>query len=177
MGFFDWLKKPAYAEPVYTVMNDDHVHLYNILGELRQGGGHGQETDAAREARRKHCLTIVKRLLVESVEHFKREEMLMLRYGYPKAAAHKTEHLIMTRSMEMYQSQLSAGSLPPARDIAQYLKNWLTNHIRTTDRLLERFLFDAAKSRDSHGLMALNAADYAQYRALSGISRGPRDSA
>jgi len=171
MGLFDWIRKPALPDPIYSVMNEDHVHLYRILGELRQGVGKRSDDHAARERKRAHCLTIVDRLIADADAHFLREEGLMERYGYPATRAHRTEHLKLQRSIQLYRAKLAAGTLPVDEDVSQYLKGWLTGHIRTTDRQLERFLFDAHKLRDLHGQMALSSRDMAVFNAMVASGR------
>lgn len=171
MGVFDWFRKPAVPESIYSVMNEDHVHLYRILGELRQGTcGQG----ASRTDKRHHCIDVVQRLMAESAGHFGREEALMDSHRYPDAKAHKTEHLMLSRSIQVYHAKLSGGALPPVEEVAQYLKTWLTTHIRSTDRQLERFLFDAHKARDGHGQMALSPVDLARFNAMVAAGREPR---
>ena len=173
MGFFDWFRKPAVPDAVYSVMNDDHVHLYRILGELRQGTCGRAGRSGSRDDKRDHCLDVVGRLIKDSDEHFQREEALMEAHRYPAIRAHKDEHLMLRRSIQVYHAKLSAGALPPVEEISQYLKGWLTTHIRSTDRQLERFLFDAHKARDGHGQMALSPADLARFNAMVAAGRAP----
>ncbi|MEI6559115.1 MAG: hemerythrin family protein [Rhodospirillaceae bacterium] len=147
MGLFDWFRKTAVAEPIYSVMNEDHIELYRILGELRLSGVRSADDAAVRERKRAATLDVMQRLIEESRAHFRREEALMARYDYPAARAHKDDHLVLLMSIEVYFAQVAAGSVPATDEVSDYLKTWLTSHIRNADHLLERFLCSALKRR------------------------------
>ena len=174
MGLFDWMRKPALPENIYSVMSEDHVLLYSILGELRHGAGERTDDASSKVQKRKRCRDVVHRLIKESREHFLREEVLMEQYHYPDIRAHRSEHLMMIRRIEMYNSRLISGTVPLDEDPSQYLKGWLTTHIRTTDRRLERFLFDSHKNRDMHGQMALGVNDLARFNSMVAAGRSLR---
>ena len=139
-------------------MNEDHVNLYRTIGGLRRG-------DVAALGER------IKALLRESKAHFAREEALMDIYGYDLGRAHRYEHLALIRSLEMYQSRLSAAPGAANEDVSRYLKQWLTKHIRTADRMLERFLLTADRNRELHCRMAVTAASRVKLGVLLVSSR------
>jgi hemerythrin len=166
MGFFGWFwKRPAPA-PLYSVVNEDHVRLYQILGELRQTiGGRGDDA-VSRAGKRKRMLGVVQRLIAECEDHFLREEALMVLHGFPGLAHHRAEHRALSRNVQGYASRLASGQAPITQDVSQFFKDWLTTHIRSTDRLLERFLFSACKDRDLHGEFAPGHVDMARFAAM-----------
>ncbi len=166
MGFFDWMRRAVTSDPIYSVMNEDHVLLYKILGELRQGSVKRGDDPATREAKLKATVDIIQRLIAETKAHFLREEALMEKRHYPEIRAHKQDHLMLLRSIEVYHAKIVTGMIPVTEDASQYLKGWLTNHIRHADRLLERFLFSAHKSRDGYDQMALDSADMGKFLAM-----------
>ena len=176
MGFFDWMRKPAAPEPIYSVMNDDHVRLYKIIGELRQISVKRGDDHVVRDQKLKATLEIMQRLVSETKEHFLREEALMEGYAYPEIRAHKQDHLMLLRSIEVYYAKVATCSVPTSEEASQYLKSWLTNHIRHADRLLERFLFSAHKSRDTQGQMALDSVDMNKFMALVAAGKPGRAS-
>ena len=59
-------------------------------------------------------------------------------------------------------------------EVVKGLKDWLTNHIRHADRLLERYLFSAHKNRDTQDQMALDSADTGRFLALVATGRPSR---
>ena len=175
MGFFDWFRKPAAADPIYSVMNEDHVQLYKILGELRQISSRRGEDAVTRDQKHKATLDVMQRLINETREHFLREEAMMERYDYPETRAHKQDHLMLLRSVEVYYSKVASASVPIGEEVSQYLKAWLTNHIRHADRLLERFLFTAHKNRDTRDQMALDTVDTGKFLAMITPRKSGRD--
>jgi len=150
MALFGWIRKQVIPEPIYSVMNDDHVHLYQLLGEIRQAVGTqtNRETDAERSSRRKLLVGLIERLIREAREHFLREEALMDLYGFPEKLDHRAHHGMMLQQIQTFHSQLASGRMPLTQDVSVYIKEWLTGHIRSYDRDLERFLFETAKQRN-----------------------------
>jgi hemerythrin-like metal-binding protein len=136
MGMFNWL----FHERVYSIMNDDHAHLMEILQALRAvvNDDYGAVFDP--EERLDHVEMEIKRLIDDSAEHFLREETLMVAYGYPRLAEHRSEHLLLIRSIQTYLSNLVQNQSPITPDIVAYLTEWLTHHIRTADKRLEAYL-------------------------------------
>ena len=158
MGWFDWLKKAPMAEAVYSVMNDDHVELYRLLGELKDGLGQPNKTPREREAQRALLSGTIRVIIEKARAHFDREEMLMAQYGYPESKAHRSEHLMLIRSVETHFAKLVSERRPITEAEVTYLRAWLTNHIRTADRQLDRFLIasvrksgNGAAVRPGHG--------------------------
>ncbi len=166
MGFFSWFRKKPASDPVYSVMNEDHVRLYQILGELRQAVGSRGDSGPAREGKRQRLLEVAGRLIEETREHFLREEALMILHGYAGTKAHKAEHRMLFRNIRGYYSRLETGKAPITEDISQFFKTWLTEHIRGTDRELERFLFAVNNRRDIQGQFAAGHTDTAHFAAM-----------
>lgn len=168
MALFGWFRKQMIPEPVYSVMNDDHVHLYQLLGEIRQkiGAQSGKESDSDKNARRKLLVGLLERLIRETREHFLREEALMEMYGFPEMSDHQAHHGMMLQQIQTFHAQLASGRMPVSQDVSGYVKAWLTGHIRTYDRDLERFLFEVDKQRNRAGVVGGNAEDMARLNTL-----------
>jgi len=155
MGLYSWLVGAPRGGPIYSVMNDDHVHLYRTLKELKAAIATPCRDSADRVRRRAAILEVFQTLIAESREHFRREEALMELFKYPDLKAHRTEHVMLARSVEMYLSRLMESSEAIDGSVAVYLQSWLTNHIRTTDRDLERFLVRTSRTLGSPDLASL----------------------
>lgn len=166
MGLFSWIWRRPAPVPFYSVISEDHVRLYQILGELRQAIGVRGDGAAGRESQRQIILDIVRRLMTECDEHFLREETLMTLHGFAGLVQHRSEHRLLMRDVQSYYSRLATGRVPMTEDVSQFFKTWLTTHIRTTDRQLERFLFSVCKDRDIHGDSAPGQTDMAQFAAM-----------
>ena len=79
--------------------------------------------------------------------HLFREENVMARAGYPDIEAHVEEHChFMIRVNEISHLSTGSTSAERAREIVQFMYEWLTRHIIVTDRKYMEFL----NSKDIH---------------------------
>jgi len=75
-----------------------------------------------------------------TLKHFAEEEQFMDTVRYPDYDAHVEEHMEgRMRAMDFYGDYL-AGGADVGRDLLEFLKNWLVNHILKTDRKLGQHL-------------------------------------
>lgn len=65
--------------------------------------------------------------------HFAHEEEFMVEIRYPRIMAHKGEHQSFTKRVEVFRQAVRAGDRSLALGILQFLKNWLVEHIGTSD--------------------------------------------
>ncbi len=72
--------------------------------------------------------------------HFRREEDLMVRYGYRDYAAHKAQHDQMRAQVHAYLRRYEEKGREILPLVANHLKLWLLQHIAGTDRRLAPFL-------------------------------------
>lgn len=72
--------------------------------------------------------------------HFREEELLMERYGYPGLDAHKEKHRYLIEQAEALRGQLCTAPEIVSQDAATLLKNWVISHILTEDRKYAAFL-------------------------------------
>ena len=74
--------------------------------------------------------------------HFRQEEALMQRTGYPDRPAHVAEHLELIRSFVALKRQLAKTGPTPefAAALGAALVDWLKEHISTTDTALGTWL-------------------------------------
>lgn len=72
--------------------------------------------------------------------HFADEERLMSTHGYPGYAEHKALHDGCVARVLDLQQRAQAGELGISREVLNYLKDWLVNHIKVTDQEFVPFL-------------------------------------
>jgi len=108
-------------------IDDQHKKLVTLLNQLHDGmmAGKGKEMLG----------TVLKGLIDYTASHFKYEEDLFARTGYPDSQAHKKEHADLVRRVLEIQAQYeekgpSALTIP----VMNFLKDWLTTHIQGADR-------------------------------------------
>ncbi|MGA3129500.1 MAG: bacteriohemerythrin [Terracidiphilus sp.] len=67
--------------------------------------------------------------------HFAREEELLVRTGYPDAAAHKRAHDEMAAWMNTASHRYhNSSAIAPSLEVMNYLTDWLYNHILGLDQ-------------------------------------------
>ncbi len=113
-------------------IDEDHrrlVELFNLLGHALAEG----ESRAYLEA-------LLDELIAATDWHFKHEERLMIRHGYPGFEEHRKEHQELIRSIrEIHDKRLAEGRQLSPRDV-EYLEHWLTGHILGPDMDLGAWL-------------------------------------
>jgi hemerythrin-like metal-binding protein len=93
---------------------------------------------------------ITRDLLAYAIYHFNTEEQLMQKYGYaaasPKeASAHLAAHRSFSEQVVALRDKAREGKPGSREALLAFLKNWLTSHIMTTDKLLGQFINARAK--------------------------------
>lgn len=95
---------------------------------------------------------ITRDLLAYAIYHFDTEEQLMLQHGYAveDAATHVSEHRGFSERVVALRDEARGGE-PGARDaLLAFLRNWLVNHILTSDQRLGRFIRTATPAAPHH---------------------------
>ncbi len=93
---------------------------------------------------------VVGKVLSEMIEyteyHFRFEEGLMNRAGYPLAPAHKIEHTKFVDKVREFQSKFKAGKAAVNVELMFFLSSWLRTHILEEDRKVGEHLARPARS-------------------------------
>ncbi|MDA8230021.1 MAG: bacteriohemerythrin [Magnetospirillum sp.] len=119
------------------VIDTEHREIYEICADFV----------VAAEAREpSHRLTpIFDRVIDRARSHFRSEEDILDRHGYPTLPTHRAEHERLLAQVENLrarwleiESEQSRQQL--AVDTAAYLLDWLVNHIQVDDRSYQAFL-------------------------------------
>jgi hemerythrin len=95
---------------------------------------------------------ITRDLLAYAIYHFDTEEQLMMEYGYAagapeEAERHLNQHRRFSEKVIAMRNEARTGK-PGSRDaLLTFLRDWLINHILTTDKQLGRFVLSATRKR------------------------------
>jgi hemerythrin len=107
-------------------LDEQHQKLFALLNALheamRQGKGQAVVQDTLRE------------LATYTVTHFRAEEELMRKTNYPGLAAHRAEHQRLVDKVNQFTQDLKAGGNVSSLQVVGFIKEWLAEHIRRTDR-------------------------------------------
>jgi hemerythrin len=113
-------------------IDEDHrklIHIFNILNHA-----------VAEKESAEYLAACLDELIYCTVWHFSHEERLMLKYRYPEAEAHKTEHRDLIQSAKELQQAILQADKPIAEEQLRFLERWLSEHILTADGRLGEYL-------------------------------------
>ncbi len=129
MPFLEWKDLYSVGD---TMVDAQHKQLIGYMNEFHAANAAGQQAGAQRA---------LKSLVTFTVKHFGEEEALMQKQGYPDFAGHKKQHenllQLVKKLVGQYQEDPSDKS---AVALANFLKNWLVNHILGVDKKYTPYL-------------------------------------
>ena len=124
MPFVEWTERLSVG---VTSIDDQHKKLVSLINQLHDGmlSGKGREI----------LSSVLKGLIDYTTTHFKYEEDIFVRTGYPDAAAHKAAHADLVRQVKEIERKLDqAGPATLTIKTMNFLKDWLTSHIQGEDK-------------------------------------------
>ena len=133
MAFMEWTEECSVG---VRQLDDDHKQLFSITNELYDSVvvGNGANIDD-------FLSNAISRLNGYIDLHFKREEDMLERNGYPKARSHKALHGVATTMFaQLERDKLHADKHQLAMEIVKLAKGWLLLHIQEEDKQLGAFL-------------------------------------
>jgi hemerythrin-like metal-binding protein len=134
--FFPWISS---FETGIAPVDSQHRRLVGMLNELFDAMNRGEGN------------AVVGRILDGLVDytsyHFKTEEELFAKHGYPEAREHIREHAVLRRQVLKLRASLRAGRSVFATQLAELLKEWLRVHILQSDKNFGVYLL----SKGIHG--------------------------
>ncbi|MCT4534533.1 bacteriohemerythrin [Halodesulfovibrio sp.] len=113
-------------------IDKQHKMLVSLINELH----------AAMKSRRNQneLLSVIDNLKNYTVTHFGYEEELFAKHGYPDTVAHKEQHRKFVAEVVDFEAGVRSGKLTVTMDVMKFLKDWLTHHIKGTDKQYSKFL-------------------------------------
>ncbi len=123
MAVIQW--SPQYSVGV-AAMDAEHKRLVELTNGLYEAMGAGKAG---------HIMTAVSDDLVDYTRlHFKHEEDLMRRHGYPKLAQQQQAHRDFVARVESLAVDVRENKIGVALKTGDFLKKWLIGHIQGMDR-------------------------------------------
>jgi len=108
-----------------TLIDGDHHKLVDLVNALFQSMQNGQGNGRMSQA--------MDDLIAYTREHFGREEAEMQRIQYVAAIAHKAEHTKLQKQLTELKEMLDAGGRINVPAVADFLSEWLREHILAAD--------------------------------------------
>ncbi len=114
-------------------IDEQHKKLVSLLNQLH---------DAMIAGKGKDMLGgILKQLIEYTMVHFRYEEELFVRTGYPEGEAHKHHHAELVRKVQDIQRQYdTTGAKALTIPVMNFLKDWLASHILGADKAYGPYL-------------------------------------
>lgn len=128
-GLFVWGRH--YLTKVEDI-DHQHEEIACLLNELYAERKNG----APLEKQRARYNALVKAV----VEHFRNEESYMRDFRYEGLELHRAEHNALVEKALALSKQLESGNDTGVDTGLEYIKDWLRNHLITSDRRMGRFL-------------------------------------
>jgi len=113
-------------------VDDQHAVLFKAINDLHDAMMKGQARAIVGE--------LLCRLLVYTRNHFSREEAMLEDAGYPGLAGHRLLHDELTKQVEEYIARYQRSDLTLSNHLANFLSDWLKQHILDTDQSYGRWL-------------------------------------
>ena len=107
-------------------IDDQHKGLLQALNDLHNAMIQGLAKQAT--------APLLDKLVKYTRDHFAAEEAMLRRANYPNFANHKAKHVELTHQVEDYIARFQKGDIGLTVHLLDFLRNWLTNHIRKVDR-------------------------------------------
>lgn len=129
MAYFQWAEDMVID---HGPIDADHKHLVDLVNELHTATSEGQGQ------------TVVGRILDDliryTVDHLRREEAQMQTVQFPNLERHKMGHQRFIDDLQQLQQKYAEGSIAVAAQLSTVLRDWLSLHIRRSDKELLAFM-------------------------------------
>lgn len=122
----------ASHETGYAPMDTEHMRLAGLLNELHDDLLHGSSLTLIE--------TEFQRIARHTASHFRHEERLMEESGFPDSPNHLLAHQQLEAQIADLSRQIDEGEPVFTLELAEFLRNWLLNHIMTMDKKLGEHL-------------------------------------
>ena len=129
MAYFEWASD---MEIDGGPIDADHQQLVTLVNQLHTAttSGTGQEV----------VEQILNELIAYTVGHLQREEHLMESMQFPNLAPHRIGHEKFMQKIHALKAKYDAGSISVASQLSTVLRDWLSLHIRRSDKEIKVFL-------------------------------------
>lgn len=132
MAAMTWTPEMSVGVPE---LDEDHMGLIRIINQLAEAAD-----DSARQRAVRQCLFALMRY---AESHFGREEQVMTACRYPQLDPHRGRHQDFIAKIEdvanRFDTQPDKTAEMVARELIDYLTDWLTKHIMVEDMAYRPF--------------------------------------
>jgi hemerythrin-like metal-binding protein len=139
MAYFDWADDMVIdGGPI----DEDHRNLVNLVNALHTATSEGRGHEVVEE--------ILASVIAYTKDHLAREEQIMASMHFPNLERHKIGHEKFVAQLRELQLKFEQGSITVASQLSSVLRDWLSLHIRRSDKETKVFL--AKRQKDTKRL-------------------------
>lgn len=129
MAYFEWADDLVIdSGPI----DADHMKLVALVNELHTATSQGTGQEVIHK--------IMAELITYTKEHLQREEQIMVSLHFPNLERHKDGHTRFTEKLNALQKKYDEGSITVASQLSTVLRDWLSLHIRRSDKEMKMLL-------------------------------------
>ncbi len=114
-------------------IDNQHKKLIKIIADLYDG---------VATSKKDILKTTLESILDYTQYHFKYEEDLFEKLGYPETDKHKKQHQKLIIEANSIMKELDQGKMVLVTDIGKVLRNWLMDHINGEDKKYTKFFHE-----------------------------------
>ncbi len=119
-------------------VDEEHQQLVAIVNQLDEAMTSGKGTRIMGE--------ILAQLVQYTKVHFESEEELMADANFPDLDLHRKQHRQLVQKVEKFQRDFNHSGRRITREMMDFLRYWLANHILVDDKAFGRFCTSAGLS-------------------------------
>ncbi len=119
----EWSDKYCFG---ISIIDEEHKKFIDIINKAFVAKEHNDNPEEVKE--------LLKGMANYALTHFTTEENYMIKFNYPGYKYHKEEHHDFTMTTIDNLRKIIKGDYQITKEILEYLKRWLVNHIQGTDK-------------------------------------------
>ena len=114
-------------------LDSDHIVIFSLINHIDEAKRVGGDEAAVGR--------ILRVLIDRAQAHFRREEALLEKHGYPRLEEHRAAHRLLDQQLEELHTEYERYPSPEvSREIMELLAYWLDEHILQVDMDYKQFL-------------------------------------
>lgn len=129
--FVEWSREFATNVELFDA---HHRRLFGLVDRLAQAMTAGEGSARLAE--------VFDELLAYTDYHFNAEEAAFERFDYPGCETQKTQHRELVTAATKLRQDMESGKAMVTVEVMEFLRDWLTRHIKGCDRLYAEFFAD-----------------------------------
>ncbi len=129
MAYFQWADDMVIDN---GPIDADHRHLVDLVNQLHTATSDGRGVEIVGQ--------ILEELIRYTSDHLRREEAQMEAVHFPNLEGHRKGHAHFVNSLRQLQQRYEAGHITVAAQLSTVLRDWLSLHIRRSDKELLEFI-------------------------------------